>query len=332
MQADIKPMDNLNYPSSKHAMLAGLKPGEKFLFSVVILFILALLFQFFGAFLASFIYGFPVADILSLSAFENPEYVAASKLIQIIGSIGTFIVPAMLFSYLFMGDMFSLYRFKDPINWVAVFLTICMMVSVIPLINYLAELNLRMDFPIPSIDRMMRSLEADAETIMKAFMATKSFWGLIVNLLMIGVLAAIGEELIFRGLFQRLFTEMFKNAHIAILVTAILFSAFHFQFFSFLPRFILGIILGYLMYLGRSIWFPIIAHFANNAMGVIYYYFYSRGSSDDVLEEIGTSSLFPITALISLLIFAAFFIAWYYQVSVISNRPPRHEETGTDSH
>ncbi len=312
-------------------MLAGLKPGEKFLFSVVILFILALLFQFFGAFLASIIYGYAVSDILSLSAFENPEYVAASKLIQIIGSIGTFIVPALLFSYLFQGDLFSLYRFRNPINWVAVLLTIAMMAAVIPLINYLAELNLRMDFPIPSIDRMMRTLEADAETIMKAFMATKTFWGLIVNLLMIGVLAAIGEELIFRGLFQRLLSDMFKNTHIAILVTALLFSAFHFQFFSFLPRFILGIILGYLMYLGRSIWFPIIAHFVNNAMGVIYYYFYSRGSTDDVLEEIGTSSLFPITALISLLIFAAFFIAWYYQVRVISSRSPRYEETGTDS-
>ena len=73
-------MDKLNYPSSEHAMLAGLKPGEKFLFSVVILFILALLFQFFGAFVASIIYGFPVADILSLSAFENPEYVADNQL------------------------------------------------------------------------------------------------------------------------------------------------------------------------------------------------------------------------------------------------------------
>lgn len=324
-------MDNLNYPSSKHAMLAGLKPGEKFLFSVVLLFILALVFQFFGAFLASIIYGFGVSDILSMSAFDNPEYVAASKLIQIIGSLGTFIIPALLFSYLFMGDLFSLYRFRDPINWVAVFLTIGMMVSVIPLINYLAEVNLRMDFPIPSIDRMMRALESDAETIMKAFMGTQSLWGLLVNLLMIGVLAAIGEELIFRGLFQRLLSEMFKNVHLAILVTAILFSAFHFQFFSFLPRFILGIILGYLMYLGRSIWFPIIAHFANNAMGVIYYYFYSRGSTDDVLEEIGTSSLLPITALISLLIFAAFFIAWYYQVKVISSRSPQRAETGTNS-
>lgn len=323
-------MDKLKNPSSKHALLAGLKPGEKFLFVVVILFILGLIFQFLGAFLASIFYGFRFSDILAMGAFDNPEYVAASKLIQIVGSVGTFIVPALLFSYLFAGDLFSLYRFRDPINWVAVFLTVGMMVSVIPLINYLAEVNMRMEFPIQTIDRLMRSMEADAEKIMRAFTATKSVWGLFVNLLMIGVLAAVGEELIFRGIFQKLLTGMVKNPHIAILITALLFSAFHFQFFSFLPRFVLGIILGYLMYLGRSIWFPIIAHFVNNAMGVIYYYFNSRGSADDMLEEIGTSNMLPMTALISLLIFAVFFVAWFYQMREISIRSPRSVGSGTD--
>jgi hypothetical protein len=320
----------LNYPSQKQAMLSGLKPGEKFLFAVVMLFILGLIFQFLGAFMAALFYGFRVSEILSIGDFSDPKYVAASKLIQIIGALGTFIIPAFLFSFLFSGDLFSYYRFNDPVNWVPVFLTVGMMVSVIPLINYLAEVNMRMEFPIASVDRLLRNMESDAERIMSAFTATKSFWGLLVNLFMIGVLAAIGEELIFRGLFQKLITQIVKNPHLAILITAILFSAFHFQFFSFLPRFVLGLILGYLMYLGRSIWFPIIAHFVNNAMGVIYYYFNSKGSADDMLEEIGTSSMLPMTALISLLTFAVFFIAWYYQVKVISNRFPRAGKIGKD--
>ena len=66
-------------------------------------------------------------------------------------------------------------------------------------------------------------------------------------------------------------------------------------------------------------------------MGVIYYYFNSKGSADDMLEEIGTSSMLPMTALISLLTFAVFFIAWYYQVKVISNRFPRAVKIGKDS-
>jgi membrane protease YdiL (CAAX protease family) len=135
-----------------------------------------------------------------------------------------------------------------------------------------------------------------------------------VNLLMIGVIAAVGEELIFRGVLQRLMVGMVKNVHLAVVITAILFSAFHFQFFSFLPRFFLGIVLGYLLVYGRSIWYPILAHFINNAMGVIYYYFSSRGSADDMLEEIGNSTLIPVAAVISLALFIFFVVLWLYQV------------------
>ena len=323
-------MNNHTNAHNRQALLGGLKPLERFLFTVVILLILGLAFQFMGAFLAAWIYGFEVTDILSLESFDDPQYVAASKLIQIMGSLGTFIIPAFLFSYLFTGNFFSYYGFRNPAGKLAIALTVIMMVSVIPFINYVAEINMRMEFPIRVVDRILRSLEGEAEKIMRAFTATHTIWGLLVNLLMIGILAAIGEELIFRGLLQRLLTNLIKNVHIAIIITAILFSAFHFQFFSFLPRFILGMILGYLMFLGRSIWFPIIAHFVNNVMGVIYYYFNSRGSADDMLEEIGTSNMMPLTALISMLLFTLFFILWIYRVNRDTNRFYPSAETGTD--
>lgn len=289
---------------------------------MVLLFILGLISQFFGAFVAGWIYGFRFSEILSLGAFDDPDYVAASKLIQILGSIGTFIIPAFLFSYLFEGDLFSYYRFRDPTGGGPFLLTILMMVSVIPFINYMAEINLRMTFPIRAVDQFLRLLEGEAEKVMQAFTATRNLWSLMVNLLMIGVIAAVGEELIFRGLIQRLLHEMVKNIHLAVFITAILFSAFHFQFFSFLPRFMLGIVLGYLMYYGRSIWYPILAHFVNNAMGVIYYYFYSRGSADDMLEEIGTSAMMPMAALISLLLFVFFGLIWYYLIRGYANQSP----------
>ena len=303
-------------------MLAGMRPAEKFLFAVVVLFILGLAFQFLGAFLAAWIYGFRFTEILSMQDFSEPSYVAASKLIQIIGSIGTFIIPAFLFSYLFAGDLYSYYRFRSPVGTIPLVLTGLMMVSVIPFINYTAELNLRMEVPIQALDRILRALEGEAEKMMVAFTATKTIWGLLLNLLMIGVIAAVGEELIFRGVMQRLMIGMVRNVHLGILIATILFSAFHFQFFSFLPRFVLGLVLGYLMYYGRSIWYPIVAHFVNNAMGVIYYYFSSRGSADDMLEEIGTSTLIPVAAVISLALFIFFAMLWYYQTRVLITRSP----------
>jgi len=304
-------MQNYKKPD---ALLKGLRVSEKFLFAVLILFILSLLFQFLGAFIASRIYGFGFTDILAMDDFDDPNYVAASKLIQILGSLGTFILPALLFSYLFEGELLSLYRFKDPVSGRAVLLTVLMMVAVIPVINYLAEINYGIEFPMERVDRILRTLEEEAENIMGAFTSTSSPWGLVVNILMIGVLAAVGEELIFRGLLQPLLAGMVRNIHLAILITSILFSAFHFQFFSFLPRLVLGIILGYLMFYGRSIWFPILAHFVNNTMGVIYYHFYYRGNTDDVLEEIGTSNMMPMAAVISLVLFVLLFLAWYFRV------------------
>ncbi len=91
---------------SKNALLAGLRPAEKFLFSVVILFILGLAFQFLGAFLAAWIYDFSFSDVLELGAYDDPNYVAALKMMQMLGSVGTFIVPAFLLSFLFEGDLF----------------------------------------------------------------------------------------------------------------------------------------------------------------------------------------------------------------------------------
>ena len=321
-------MDSRFNPSGKNAMLASLSPAEKFLLTVVILFILGLGFQFLGAFLAAWIYGFGISEILSLGAFDDPKYVAASKVMQILGSIGTFIIPALLFSYLFAGDLFALYDFRSYPGLVPVLLLLAMMISVIPFINYIAEINMSMKFPVDEIDRLFRTMEGEAEKIMKAFTGTQSMGGLFINLFMIGIIAAVGEELIFRGLLQRLLHDLVKNVHLAIIITAILFSAFHFQFLSFLPRFLLGIILGYLMLLGRSIWYPIIAHFVNNAMGVIYYYFYSRGSAEDMWEEIGTSSFMPTAALLSLLLFAVFFAGWYNRVraSIRSPQPLRTEK------
>jgi len=311
----------------RRALLAGLRPAEKFLFSIVVLFILLLAFQFLGALLAAWIYGFSISEVLALGTYDNPDYVAASKLIQILGSIGTFILPAFLFSYLFQGDLFSYYQFRNPTGMVPMLLIILMMISVIPFINYMAEINLKMEIPIRALDKLLRSLESTAEEMMVAFTATKSIAGLLVNLLMIGVIAAVGEELIFRGLLQRLLIDMVKNVHLAILFTALLFSAFHFQFFSFLPRLILGVILGYMMFYGRSIWYPILAHFVNNAMGVIYYYFYSRGSADDMLEEIGTSTLIPVSAVISLALFLLFGVLWYKQSGMYTSQYPQPGES-----
>ena len=133
---------------------------------------------------------------------------------------------------------------------------------------------------------------------------------MLSTVFMIAILPAVGEELVFRGLIQRHLNEWFRNGHLAVLVTSVIFSLVHFQVYSFLPRFFLGLLLGYMMLYGRSVWYPIIAHFINNAIGVVFYYLYFRDQAGTAIEDIGTQDMMPITALFSFLLVAGMMVFW----------------------
>jgi hypothetical protein len=94
-------------------------------------------------------------------------------------------------------------------------------------------------------------------------------------------LPAIGEELLFRGVLQKLIQKMTGSSHWAIWITATLFSALHLQFFGFLPRLLLGALFGYLLEWTGTLWLPILAHFINNASGVIVFFITGEGLESD---------------------------------------------------
>lgn len=74
---------------------------------------------------------------------------------------------------------------------------------------------------------------------------------------------------------------MTGNSHGAIWITAALFSALHLQFFGFIPRMLLGALFGYLLEWSGTLWLPIIAHFINNAAGVIVFFVTGEGLEAD---------------------------------------------------
>lgn len=123
--------------------------------------------------------------------------------------------------------------------------------------------------PLPT---WMKDMEKSANELVKILLHMDSPAELLLNLLTVGVVAAIGEELVFRGIVQQQLSKMLGNPILSIWVTAIIFSAIHMQFVGFLPRVILGAGLGYLFYWSRSLWLPIIVHFLFNSLQVIAYY------------------------------------------------------------
>lgn len=279
-----------------------------FIFTSLSVVIIGFLFQLIAILMGAVLFRIPLLEFMDLQALDDPHLLSAMKFVQIFGAIGTFIFSSMLLSFLYTGSWLGYFQLKPAPKLVSIVLLSTIMIAGLPLVNYLTEINMNMTIPIERLEEALRSLEEQTEDVMMKMLSAENLGALLVNLVMIAVIPAIGEELLFRGLIQRHLSESFRNAHIAIVVTAVIFSLVHMQIYSFLPRFFLGILLGYMLLIGKSIWYPIIAHFVNNALGVVFYFLAHKQKADETLEEIGTSESLPVLALISLVIVILFIL------------------------
>ncbi|MFT6149733.1 MAG: membrane protease YdiL (CAAX protease family) [Saprospiraceae bacterium] len=154
---------------------------------------------------------------------------------------------------------------------------------------------------IPLTEAMIKSEEMAAE-MTKNLLILDSRWELVITLFAVAVTPAIGEELMFRGILQPTFEKLFKNGHVAVWLSAILFSAIHFQMQGFIPRMFLGAILGYFYLWSRNLWIPILAHFVFNGSQVLGKYFNKIEIETPNIEfsEIIIPSLVSLTFLLGL--------------------------------
>ena len=162
-------------------------------------------------------------------------------------------------------------------------------VAALPLISMLAEWNKGMELPsfLASVEEIMRQMEESALAMTEKFLNTSSFGMMIVNLFVMALLPAVCEEMMFRGWLQRVLSNRL-NYHVAIWVSAFIFSAIHFQFYGFVPRMIIGAALGYLYCYTGSLWASIIAHFTNNAAAVITAFLAYNGYTSINFDLVGT--------------------------------------------
>lgn len=138
------------------------------------------------------------------------------------------------------------------------------------------EWNMNLQFPEPIHD-YFKTMEDLAEKATNYIISFHSFSYFFAAIIVVALLPALGEELLFRGLVQRYTEKLFGNAHVAIWVTAFAFSAFHMQFFGFVPRMTLGVFFGYLLYFSGNLWYAIAAHFINNGFTLVMLYLYQQG-------------------------------------------------------
>jgi len=291
-----------------------MKPFAQLMFSLFVMVASVFIFMVVGMIAVIPIYGLGgLMSSMSETSLNSAEGINLLKYFQVIQSIGLFVVPPFIIGWLYQGN-FSEYLKINRSTRVQSFLlaSICLL-AVIPFINFLGAINSQMTFPesLSGLEGWMKNMENAAQVMIEKFMKVDGISGLMFNIFMIAVLPALGEELMFRGVIQRIFSDWTKNYHWGIWISAFLFSAMHMQFYGFLPRMALGAMFGYLLVWTGTMWVPILAHFVNNLMGVLGYFLIGKGVISKDIEEWGTGSeQFPLVVIsflaVGILLFVIF--------------------------
>ena len=194
------------------------------------------------------------------------------KWLQFLQTLGTFLLPPIICAWLWSEGHkpFTWLHLDRKTSWQHIVLGIGIMICAIPAINLLADLNSRIELPkcLDSIEQIFKQHEAAATALTERFLQADNIGVLLINIGLMAILPALAEEISFRGTLQ----QILGNKHVAVWVTAIIFSAVHMQFYGFVPRMLMGAAFGYLFVWTGNLWVPIVMHFTNNGMAALVYY------------------------------------------------------------
>lgn len=242
---------------------------------------------------------------------EASDPVTAIRITQALTTIGAFLVPALLFAYCQNRQWFDYNAATRRPNQTMVNMVLILSVTLLPVVGVLSAFNQSIMPQEGSVAEFMRDMEEAANHILELVTSQRSSWDLISNILVFAVLAGICEEFFFQGSLQPLLMNWTKNPHVGILLTALIFSALHFQFYGFIPRFLLGVYLGYLFYWSRSLWLPILAHVLHNALSIMVdYTLQGRGIDTDNMQYTDVHGSLPTAAACALISAMAIVYIW----------------------
>jgi len=265
------------------------------------------------------VYGLKTLMALGTLSINAPHFVNALWILQITGTTIPIFTAPVFYAYVIVAEPKDYLKYQFRSAWLLIPLVLAIMVFSSPLIEFLSNINQKM--VLPPFLKWMRESEDNAQKLTEALLKMRTIWDMIVNVLLIGLATAIVEELMFRGCLQTIFYKWTRNTHAAVWITAILFSAFHIEFFGFLPRLLLGVLFGYFVAWSGSIWTGVWAHFINNSSAVVATYLYQKKTIDTNPDD---QHLFNYSAyIISLLI--TLLLLFFYHYTALNKKQTQEE-------
>ena len=242
-----------------------------------------------------------------LAQIGNNDMLPVVRFFQAMQTIGMFLFPGIVWALLYDKPVMRGLDIKKSISIEAIFGTLLMVIVALPMINALAAINEALNLPewLSALEQNFRTTEERAMEFMEALLNTESIGILFINLLVIGVLPAISEEVLFRGVLQKEIERITRKPIISVIIAAVVFAALHYQFFTFLPRVALGVMLGLVYLWSKNLWVPIALHFFNNGLSVLAWFWLSPEQIDGSVDNIGTPTFMWPMAIVSVILLVA---------------------------
>ncbi len=247
------------------------------------------------------------------------------RIATVLQDLLVFIVPAITAATMFTPRPDRLLETDRGFTPLLLILALIIMMASLPAMNWLVAWNESLSLPssMSGLEEWMKTSEESARESVKMLLGGSTGWDLTVSLLIVAVLAGFSEEIFFRGALQRLLSSDRMNPHLAIWVTAFIFSAFHMQFYGFFPRLLLGAFFGYLLFWSGSLWLPVAIHTFNNAL-VVFATWYSGVNPSSGITKVDSLGTGQPVLVIGSIIATAFAIKVFLTIAS-KNSHPREE-------
>lgn len=237
-----------------------------------------------------------------LTIGESTDSTKTLRLLSVLQDILAFILPAILAAIVVTRLPATFLCIDKKIPLKPLILSIIVMFTAMPAMEWIVSLNAGIHFPdsMQGLEETLRTMENEAETAITALLGAPDTINIIISILIIGLLTGLSEELFFRGALQNLFFATRMKKHLCIWITAIIFSALHFQFFGFVPRILLGAYFGYMLWWTGSLWVPILLHALNNSLVVLTTQIGEESVENVNIESVVESTMFSDPLIITL--------------------------------
>ena len=262
----------------------------KLLIGASLWFISFSLFSLIGIGIASAFTGLKFSDIQAMNpGIHSSTFTLGLKIIQLFEDIGMFVVPALFLPFIFFQKgPASFIGFKSQSTLLLMLLAILLILCIQPLISITGYLNEMVRLPgfLSGLEQEIRDMENKNQAMMQQFLNMHGPGDFIINIFIVAVLPAFAEELFFRGFVQRSLQHWMRNENLAVIFAALIFSFIHFEFYGFVPRFLLGLLMGYAYLWSGDLKIAMLIHFTNNFFDLSLSYF--------MKQDVKTSGAEPV--------------------------------------